>query len=86
MLRTQLYSQGKESELGIFSKKHTNTYWKKLQAPVNKKIKLFIKKICWKSIFYEMKLNNNYKNKNNSKMKDNSKKSSDGTEKENSSR
>ena len=51
------------------------------------KIELFIKKIRWKAIFYDMKLNN--KNKNNSNinnnLKDNSKNNGDGTQKENSS-
>ena len=52
------------------------------------KIELFIKKIRWKAIFYDMKLNN--KNKNNSNinhnLKNNSKNNGDGTQKENSSR
>ena len=52
------------------------------------KTDLFIKKIRWKAIFYDMKFNN--KNKNNSNinnnMKDNSKNNGDGTLKKNSSR
>ena len=52
------------------------------------KIELFIKKIRWKAIFYDMKLNNKSKNNknNNSNMKGNSKSNRDGTQKENSSR
>ena len=84
----QLYSHDREIQLGIFNKEHTNTYRKKLKLQLIGKIKLFIKKIQWKAIFYDMKLNN--KNKNNSSiknnMKDNSKNNGDGTQKENSSR
>ena len=47
-----------------------------------------MKKKCWKTIFYDMALNN--KNKNNSNInnnvKDNIKNNGDGTHKENSSR
>ena len=45
---------------------------------------LFIKKIRWKTIFHDMKLNN--KNNNNNNMKNNSKINGDGTQKEHSSR
>ena len=49
---------------------------------------LSIKKIRWKTIFHDMKLNNKNKNNNNinNNMKDNSKINGDGTQKEHSSR
>ena len=51
------------------------------------KTELFIKKVRWKAIFYDMKLNNKNKNKsNNNNIKNNSKNNGDDTQKENSSR
>ena len=49
---------------------------------------LFTKKIRWKAIFHDMKLNNKNKNNNhiNNNMKDNTKNNGDGTQKEHSSR
>ena len=48
----------------------------------------FIKKNWWKTIFYDMKLNNKNKNKSNinSNIKENSKNNGDDKQKENSSR
>ena len=51
------------------------------------KTELFIKKVRWKAIFYDMKLNNKNKNKSkNNNIKNNSKNNGDDTQKENSSR
>ena len=52
------------------------------------KTELFIKKIRWKAVFYDIKPNSENKNNSsiNNNMGDNSKNNDDGTQKENSSR
>ena len=51
------------------------------------KTELFMKKILWKAVFYDMKLNNKNKNKinSNNNVKENSKNNEDNTQKGNSS-
>ena len=60
----------------IFNKKHTNTSWKKLETSINRENK----KIPWKPIFYDIKLNskNNNNNSINNNIKENSNNSGEG--------
>ena len=79
----QFYLQDRENELGIFNKEYANNYRKKL--PVLKlieKTEIFIKKIWWKAVFNNIKLNNKNKKNNqlNNNMMDNTKNNGDSAQ------
>ena len=84
----QLYSHDGEIELGIFNKNVPIPTERNYKLQLIEKTALFIKKIRWKAVFYDIKLNSENKNNSsiNSNMRDNSKNNDDGTQKESSSR